>query len=198
MKHNGNSKCCKAVSLLLAVLLAVAVPFGGLSAAAAAMQGDYFVSGGFAYLITGIRIDDGADTVRLYQDDNMQSYAGYTGDYVLPETVTSNGVTYTVTEIGGAVGDTIPGALEGIPARSISLPAGLTTIGSRAFADSSIQKVDLPTTVTKLASDAFTGTTLLELNLLVNTETKLSGQSYTTTAENGKTSTVVLPTTLHD
>lgn len=198
MKQNAFAKCKKLVSLLLAIMLVVAVPFGGLSASAAAMQGDYFVSGGFAYLITGIRIDNGADTVRLYQDENMQSYASYTGDYVLPQTVTNEGVTYTVTEIGGAVGDAIPGALEGVPARSISLPAGLTTIGSRAFADSRIQKIDLPTTVTKIAGDAFTGTTLLELNLLVNTETKLSGQSYTTTGATGKTSTVLLPTTLHD
>lgn len=199
MKQNAFSKSKQWVALLLAVMLVVAVPFAGMTASAAAMQGDYFISGGFAYVITGIRADNGADTVKLYQNENMQSYAGYTGDYTLPATVTNEGVEYTVTEIGGAISDAVPGALEGVPARSISLPTALTTIGSRAFADSSIQSIEMPTTVTKLAADAFSGTALQELDLLVNNSATLSGQSYTVTdPETGRTSTVVLPTAIHD
>lgn len=198
MKQKAFSKSARIVSLALAVMLVVMIPFAGVTASATAMQGDYFVSGGFAYVITGIRADNGADTVKLYQDENMQSYAGYTGDYTLPETVVNDGVEYTVTEIGGAVEGTILGALEGVLARSVTLPAGLTTVGSRAFADSTLQVVELPTTVTKLASDAFTGTSLLELNLLVNTTTTLLGQAYITEDATGRTSTVVLPTTIHD
>lgn len=198
MKQKAFSKSARIVSLALAVMLVVMIPFAGVTASATAMQGELFVSGGFAYVITGIRADNGADTVKLYQNETVQSYAGYTGDYTLPETVVNDGVEYTVTEIGGALSEDVPGALEGVPARSITLPAGLTTIGSRAFADSSIQKIDLPTTVTKLASDAFSGAPLLELNLVVNTPTTLIGQSYITGDATGRTSTVVLPTAIHD
>lgn len=190
----------KCVSLALAAMLTASAPAGGMSASAAAMQGDYFVDGGFAYLITGLRADNGANTVKLYQDENMQSYASYTGDYVLPEALLVDGVEYTVDEIGGAIGDTVPGALENVNLRGVTLPGTLTTIGSRAFANSSVYSIDsFPTSISKLADDAFTGTNVQVLNLRVNNEAALiSSQAYSVTGENGKTSVVVLPAMIQD
>ena len=46
----------------------------------------------------------------------------------------------------------------------VVLPEGATTIGKRAFADSSLKRIDIPGTVTEIADDAFAGTTDLTIH----------------------------------
>lgn len=200
MNKTSCSRAKRAVALMLSVLLAAAVPFAGLSASAAGMQGAFFVSGNppFAYVITGLKVENGADTVKLYQDDNMQSYHDYTGEYEIPEQVYDRDSLslYTVNEIGGAIGDSIPGALEGVPMRKIGLPGTITTIGARAFANSGVQELTFPTSVRRVQSDAFLGAPLQKLTLNVTQKASLTlNNSYI----NGETGVpVMLPHTVTD
>jgi len=64
---------------------------------------------------------------------------------------------------------TLPAGLKKIPAEafrgdqsivSVLLPDGLSSIGSRAFADSSLREVTIPASVSSIADDAFDGTSL--------------------------------------
>ncbi len=187
--------------LLAAALLITALPLAGLTASAADMKGAFFVNGTppFAYVITGLKAEDGANTVKLYQDPNMQSYDGYTGLYAIPERVFNQNDMdyYSVTEIGGAVSDSVMGALQNVSLRGLELPSTISVIGDKAFAQcTQLQKLSFPTSVKSLAPNAFLGVTLQELTLNVVTPAVLSSElSYT--VEDGA-STVVLPQAVTD
>ena len=197
MKRTNRGRFTRLAGMALsAVLLVSALPMTGLSASAAGMKGAFFTSGNppFAYVITGLRPEDGDNMVKLYQNENMQSYEGYTDVYTIPERAfdADDMRFYTVTEIGGAVGDSVPGALEGVPLRGIALPKTIKTIGARAFSGcTSLTEMTFPTTVTDLASNAFNGVALqrLTLNAAVST-TLLSDTSYTSS---GATLPITLP-----
>ncbi len=186
---------------LAAALLITALPLPALTASAADMKGAFFVNGTppFAYVITGLKAEDGANTVKLYQDPNMQSYDGYTGLYAIPERVFNQNdmAYYTVTEIGGAVGDSVMGALQNVSLRGLELPSTISIIGDKAFAQcTQLQKLSFPTSVKSLASNAFLGVSLQELTLNVVTPAILSSE-FSYTAEDG-TATVVLPQAVTD
>lgn len=189
------------ISKLLGVLLAAALlvsclPLAGMSASAAKSEGAYFSAGTppFVYVVTGVRPASSDNTVKLYQNADMQSYAEYTEDYVIPARAydAEDMRYYSVTEIGGAVADTIPGALQDVPLRSIELPTTLTTIGSKAFANCMyLTKMTMPTSVRSIAFDAFNGVSLQELKLVVNEAASLAEDSaYTLT---GRGNYVLLP-----
>lgn len=183
MNKTSCGRAKRLAALMLSVLLLAGVPFSGLSASAAGMQGAFFTSGNppFAYVITGLKVENGADTVKLYQDENMQSYRDYTGEYEIPEQVYDRDslALYTVNEIGGAISDSIPGALENVPARKIGLPGTITTIGTRAFANSGVQELTFPTSVRRVQGDAFLGVPLTKLTLNVTEKASLtSNNSY--------------------
>ncbi len=183
---------------LAATLMAVTLPFAGLRASAIKMKGAFLLDGTptFAYVVTGIRAEGGKNTVKLYQDTGMQSYEDYTGVYTIPEQVYDGEDMrfYTVTEIGGAVSDTVAGALQGVPLRGVTLPRTVSTIGSLAFANcSNLTDFTFPTSVTSLASDAFSGVTLRYLTLNVCTSTTLSNK---TSYVSGNQAPVFLPSEL--
>lgn len=167
-------------TFLAAALLAAALPVGGMTASAAS-EWSYFVTGQppFAYVVTGLRPLTPANTVKLYQNENMQSYAAYTGVYNIPETVRNPGELqdYVVTEISGAKGSAL-GALENVPLQGLTLPGTVTVIGSRAFAGcANLREVTFPTSVLQLADDAFSGVFLQKLTLDVTKETELPYES---------------------
>ena len=197
MNRKDRRRFSKVICLVLAVMLLVsALPMAGLTVSAASMKGAFFTSGNppFAYVVTGLRAEDGDDTAKLYQNPNMQSYEGYNDSYIIPEQAyDSNDMRYyTVTEIGGAVGDGIPGALENVGLRGIVLPATVATIGERAFAGcTNLQEMTFPTTVNRLAVNAFTGVRLQRLTLDVSTAATLHSDS-TYTPVNGS-SMISLP-----
>lgn len=202
MKQMSHRRGRKLLCLLLAaVLLVAALPTAGLTASAAGSKGAYFIDGNppFAYVITGVKAEDDSNTVKLYQDANMQSYENYTGEYSIPERVYSeeDWTFYTVTEIGGAMGSSVPGALQNVPLRGVSIPRTVTTVGTKAFAGcKNLSKVTFPTSVTSLASDAFSGVLLQKLTLSVVTETALSGDTAYTTAE--RQAPIMLPRRITD
>lgn len=196
MKKNG--RLAKIVGAALAAAIMVSsVPMAGLNAEAAGIKGDFFTDGTppFAYVITGLKPEAGGNTVKLYQNDGMQSYADYNGSYEIPEQVYNSEelqTAYTVTEIGGAIGDSIPGALEGVGLHSITLPNTVTTIGRKAFANcTNLSEIELSTAVTKIGDYAFNNTNLNRLTLNVSQSAILTGNSSYTAARSG--SYVVLP-----
>ena len=77
----------------------------------------------------------------------------YAGDVVIPETVTYDGITYTVTQIGfWAFKDCTE-------LTSISFPSTLTFIGERAFEGcTSLHDIHIPGTVTRVNAKAFVNT----------------------------------------
>lgn len=192
MKKTSRRRLARLLGATLAAALLVStLPMAGLTASAAGMKGAFFTNGNppFAYVITGIRPEDSDNTVKLYQNEDMQSYENYTGTYTIPERVYDTNdlfVSYAVTEIGGAVGDSIPGALEGVALRGISLPDTVTTIGAKAFANcSNLTEIAIPTSVTKIAPDAFSNVNLQKVTLDVAETTILTSDTTYTASRTG-------------
>lgn len=81
-----------------------------------------------------------------YGDSYSNTYAG---ELIIPEKVTYNGRTLTVTEIDRIGGDSLT---------SVSIPNTVTTIGLYAFGDcSGLTSINIPNSVTTIESDAFSG-----------------------------------------
>lgn len=105
------------------------------------------------YLITG----SNTVSVTYY---NKSVGTDYTGNVVIPSTVTKNGVTYTVTAIGDY-------AFSRCPVTSVTLPNSITSIERNAFQNcTSLTSITIPDNVTKISLQAFEGCTALsEVNL---------------------------------
>lgn len=182
--------------LLTAAVLLAALPAAGLHASAAKIKGGYFTQGNppFAYVVTGLKASDGDNTVKLYQNSDMQSYADYDGVYTIPQRAfdADDMRSYLVTEIGGAVGDSIPGALQNVPLRGVVLPGGVTTIGTKAFSGCwNLTEITFPTSVLSMAADAFEGVNLQKLTLHVSAAASMSGEIAYTPA--GRMEEMMLP-----
>lgn len=109
-----------------------------------------------------------------FQGNAYNSYADeYSGDVVIPETVTYGGKTFTVTAIGlsafsgcqNLTSVTLPSTITKIDEygfnyctslKSVNLPEGLMTIGPRAFRIChSLTSMEIPATVTTIGESAF-------------------------------------------
>ena len=92
----------------------------------------------------------GTTAMVTYTCDEKPSASGqneYTGDIVIPATVTYGGNTYTVTEIG-------EGAFFRSTITSVVIPEGVTFIGKEAFARTSISSIEFPNSVKTIKGDA--------------------------------------------
>ena len=107
-----------------------------------------FVVGGIYYNIT----DATNKTVAVtYKGSSYSAYFNeYTGDVVIPESVTYNGTTYSVTSIG-------EDAFFGCSAlTSIEIPNSVTSIGEYAFRNcTSLTSIEIPNSVTSIVNYAF-------------------------------------------
>ncbi len=189
----------------IALLLAAVMASSAIPVLAAPTSGDLVFSAGeppFIYQITDSA--SGASKVKLVQMAEMLpeggSYANYTGNYVIPETVLSSGGIfggeYAVTEIAGSNPLADPGAFSGMPLTGVTIPKTVQSIGARAFADcQNLQRLSLSSSTMFIASDAFAGTTQraltrMELTLRVSEATAI----LTPTSYQGSTGrTVTLP-----
>ena len=85
-----------------------------------------------------------------YRGSSISSYNEYTGDIVIPESVTYNDKTYSVTSIGNEAFYGCSGLT------SITIPNSVTSIGWNAFNDcSGLTSVTIPNSVTSMGVGAF-------------------------------------------
>ena len=111
---------------------------------------------GTASAATAIGEDWVGDVYYWFYDDGhavveSDSYSGpdYSGRVVIPATVTYNGATYNVTEIGKYV-------FRDCPVTEVILPEGLKKIGRQQFwGCDNLKSITIPSTVTEIGYDAF-------------------------------------------
>ena len=96
----------------------------------------------------------------------------YTGDVIIPASVTYEGVTYNVTSIGSYAFNYCGGL------SSISLPDGLTCIYDYAFYGCGLSSITIPSSVTKIGVDAFNLCTSLKSVSIPNTVTTIGGGAF--------------------
>ena len=114
-------------------------------------------SSGMALAATAIGEDWVGNIYYWFYDDghavvHADSYRGpdYSGQVVIPATITYNGVTYNVTEIGDYVFRDCENLTD------ISLPEGLKKIGESQFLGcDNLKSITIPSTVTEIGFDAF-------------------------------------------
>ena len=93
---------------------------------------------------------DGSSVSVTYQGTSYSSYSNeYTGNVVIPETVTYGGKTYSVTSIGEDAFNGCSGLT------SVTIPNSVTKIGSNAFYNTKIKSLTIGTGIQTIASDAF-------------------------------------------
>ena len=91
----------------------------------------------------------GTNATVTYRDN---SYNSYSGNVIIPDTVTHDGVAYPVT----AIGENAFSGCTGLTA--VTIPSGVTSIGSSAFKNcSSLDGIVIPEGVTKINSATFSG-----------------------------------------
>ena len=101
---------------------------------------------------------------------------GYSGDLVIPETVTYNGTTYSVTSIGDI-------AFCDCSIYSVSIPNSVTTIGNNAFYGCYVlASIDIPNSVTSIGDRAFCGCTWLASVSIPNSVTYVGERAFEETA----------------
>ena len=135
----------KLMTLLLALLLPVT----------ATAYSDYdFEVDGIYYKIVNNEAYVTYQSVTYVSHDPDIYTSDYTGDVVIPSTVTHNGQTYTVTGINSH-------AFEGCwTLTGVTIPNTVTTISFNAFKNcSGLTSIEIPSSVTTVYSDAFLGCT---------------------------------------
>ncbi len=92
-------------------------------------------------------------TYKITSEENLEvevRYDKYSGDIVIPESVTYNGTTYSVTAIGNEAFNNCP------ELTSVEISNSLKSIGYAAFRFcSSLTDVFIPNSVTSIGSEAF-------------------------------------------
>ena len=101
-----------------------------------------FKSGNIYYEISG------SNTVAV---TNSGSSIGYSGNIIIPASVTYNGSSYSVTSIGNSAFLNCSGLT------SVTIPNSVTSIGERAFEQCSVTSVAIPNSVTSIEWHAFAG-----------------------------------------
>ena len=117
---------------------------------------------------------DGSSVSVTYQGTSYSSYSNeYTGDIVIPETVTYSGQTYSVTTIGSS-------AFRGcIGLTSVTIPNSVTSIGGSAFNGCrGLTSVTIPNSVTSISSSAFNGCRGLTSVTIPNSVTSISSSAF--------------------
>ena len=117
--------------------------------------------------------EDGTSVTVTSENTSYPWYSNLSGDITIPENVTYNGTTYSVTVIGnnsfwGCTGLT-----------SVTIPNSVTTIGWYAFAGcSGLTSMTIPNSVTTIGGDAFWGCTSLTAVTIPNSVTTIGEGTF--------------------
>ena len=127
---------------------------------------------------------------------NPDNLSKYTGDIVIPESVTYNDVNYSVTSIGssafysckGLISVTIPNSVTSIGSgafewclglNSVTIPNSVTSIGDYAFDNcSALTSVAIPNGVTNIGKGAFQSCSGLTSITIPNTVTSIGFEAF--------------------
>ena len=109
-----------------------------------------------------------------YRGDCYYDYAKeYTGNVVIPSSVTYNGITYSVTSIGDNA------FYDCTSLTSVTIPNSITSIGRSAFAHcSSLTSFTIPNSVTSIGSYAFRGCSSLTSVTIPNSITSIGSSAF--------------------
>ena len=140
---------------------------------------------------------DGNNVAVTYKGSSYDAYNNeYSGEVTIPETVTYNGTTYSVTSIGNYAFElctsltsiTIPNSVTSIgkyafddctSLTSITIPNSVTSIGDNAFEDcSSFTSVTIPNSVTSIGEGTFFICTSLTSITIPNSVTSIGGETF--------------------
>ena len=145
-----------------------------------------------------------------YQGDNYNKFnEKYSGDIIIPSTITHNGVTYSVTSIGYQAfiycyslnTITIPasvktigaGAFQNCSLRTINIPedSQLKSIGDQAFIYCyNLKTVTIPASVTTIGAGAFQNCSLEAINIPEDSQLESIGDNAFTSSYNLKSITI--------
>ena len=101
------------------------------------------------------------------------SSGGYSGEIIIPSSVTYNSVTYSVTSIGGGAFDLCGGLT------SIEIPNSVTSIGGSAFYGcSGLTSIEIPNSVTSIGGSAFAYCSGLTSIDIPNSVTSIGGRAF--------------------
>ena len=122
-----------------------------------AAVGDTFVSGNLLYTILTEDTSNGTGTVNVAKTTNYQvEDPTQVGVITIPELVTQNEITYTVTQVKPSGFRLCTGITK------VILPEGITTINAYAFQGcTNMEEIVIPTTLTKSNNNAFQNCTSL-------------------------------------
>ena len=145
----------------------------------------------FAYEVNGINYSFSGTEATVTSGSSK-----YSGNVVIPEYVTYNGNTYSVTNIGGSAFEgcsgltsiTIPNSVTSIwddafrdcsGLTSVTIPNSVTSIGDRAFGGcSGLTSVTIPNSVTSIGDCAFSGCSGLTSVTIPNSVTSIGWSAF--------------------
>ena len=153
-----------------------------------------FTSGAYNFVVDGIYYNKNGNEATV--TFKTTSYNTYSGDVIIPPTVTYGGVTYTVTAIGdnafnkstGLTDVEIPNTVKSFGAyafggctsiTSITIPNSVTNIGDYAFQScTSLASVEIPNSVTSIGSYAFKSCSRLSSFIIPNSITTINAWTF--------------------
>ncbi len=108
-----------------------------------------------------------------YQGSSYNEFSDeYSGNVVIPKTVTYNGKTYNVTSIGEYA------FFDCSNLTSITIPNSVTSIGQCAFSRSGLTSVEIPNSVTNISGYAFQSCSSLTSITIGNSVTNIGAQAF--------------------